>query len=529
MNTSHISFQLKIRIAVILVVLAATTFFLWRYINAYLTGTRASVSAISIGLGRTKTTVSQNEEFNINVSLTPSGATTGDRVSAADVRVTFNPNNQDLIDYVPMTGIAQVPVGYFDDKVIETVSTINGTKVVQLVVTAKKTDAQLAGLPGSMYLSFKFRAKRAGTAVISVDSPTSEITGVTATTGGTGTSITYQLPITNSSTSVLITQNGYCTTTTMCGTNGVCTNSACTCAVGKYNCDGTWSNGCESSTVCPGSITVTNPPTSSLTRTPTPTGPIPTPITGVFTFTLTCGGGKFSWNATTNNQYLGKPVKLFVNATNVLNTTSWPGSTSSSGVTGPGFTFEEGKSYIFKGEVWNGTTLLVRDQKLLLCGTIIVPTSTRTPTPTLTKTPTPRPPTLTPTLTPKPPTATPTKSIVVPTATRTPTPTLVGRVTFTPVPPTKPATSVSPTGILACPKSKGDADCRLVNGAYTIDDRDFQIWRCEFLNGGVCSDRALIPLPTPTTSKSADFNANGIVDGLDFEIWRFNANLAGSK
>lgn len=66
-----------------------------------------------------------------------------------------------------------------------------------------------------------------------------------------------------------------------------------------------------------------------------------------------------------------------------------------------------------------------------------------------------------------------------------------------------------------CPqKSFGDANC---DGA--VDQTDFNIWRCEFLGKGSCTEMQ--------TEKTADFNTatdpdpvKRIVDLIDFEIWR---------
>jgi hypothetical protein len=69
-----------------------------------------------------------------------------------------------------------------------------------------------------------------------------------------------------------------------------------------------------------------------------------------------------------------------------------------------------------------------------------------------------------------------------------PSPTLTSAITPSPT-----------TGCLS--KSAGDADC---NGV--VDLVDFEIWRKEFTQ--------------TLTTKNGDFNANGVVDIVDFEIWR---------
>ena len=56
-------------------------------------------------------------------------------------------------------------------------------------------------------------------------------------------------------------------------------------------------------------------------------------------------------------------------------------------------------------------------------------------------------------------------------------------------------------------KFQGDANC---DGS--INNLDFNIWKCEFLGGGSCN--------TPSSSKTADFNRDRKINLIDFEIWR---------
>jgi parallel beta-helix repeat protein len=77
--------------------------------------------------------------------------------------------------------------------------------------------------------------------------------------------------------------------------------------------------------------------------------------------------------------------------------------------------------------------------------------------------------------------------------------------TFTPAPTLTPA---------CAKKTLGDANC---DG--NINNDDYNIWKCEFLNQGQCSDTSIV---SHTTNKSADFNLDTKVDLFDFEIWRKN-------
>ncbi len=70
---------------------------------------------------------------------------------------------------------------------------------------------------------------------------------------------------------------------------------------------------------------------------------------------------------------------------------------------------------------------------------------------------------------------------------------------------------------------KGDADCD-----EDVDYIDYQIWRCEFLNNGICTDTTILPAGITATNKWANFNFqkfNTVVDLVDFEIWRKNTGV----
>ena len=70
--------------------------------------------------------------------------------------------------------------------------------------------------------------------------------------------------------------------------------------------------------------------------------------------------------------------------------------------------------------------------------------------------------------------------------------------------------SFGSTSSACAKKNLGDANC---DG--NINDVDYDIWKCEFLGGGICKD--------PSSQKAADFNLDTKVDLIDFEIWRSNS------
>ncbi|MBI3620269.1 hypothetical protein HY214_03965, partial [Candidatus Roizmanbacteria bacterium] len=63
----------------------------------------------------------------------------------------------------------------------------------------------------------------------------------------------------------------------------------------------------------------------------------------------------------------------------------------------------------------------------------------------------------------------------------------------------------------SCQKASGDANC---DGK--VDDADYAIWQCEFVGNGSCA--------SPASTLTADFNNDGWVSLVDFEVWRLHLN-----
>jgi len=100
-------------------------------------------------------------------------------------------------------------------------------------------------------------------------------------------------------------------------------------------------------------------------------------------------------------------------------------------------------------------------------------------------------------------------SLNLPTNTISPTNTLLptsnNNVTITP--------TLTNTPPFCSKKSQGDANCD-----ESIDENDYNVWKCEFLGGGTCQNTS--------SQKKADFNSDNKVDLIDFEIWRRNFSFS---
>ena len=72
--------------------------------------------------------------------------------------------------------------------------------------------------------------------------------------------------------------------------------------------------------------------------------------------------------------------------------------------------------------------------------------------------------------------------------------------------------------ISCCSKNnQGNADCN-----STIDNNDYKIWQCEYINNKVCRDTTVVG--SRPSKRWSDFNLDHNVDLVDFEIWREGKN-----
>lgn len=83
-----------------------------------------------------------------------------------------------------------------------------------------------------------------------------------------------------------------------------------------------------------------------------------------------------------------------------------------------------------------------------------------------------------------------------------------------------PTEILSPTPTVVCNKKPGEA-----NNDGKVDLKDFEIWKCEYLNHGSCGESILFTPPQISSLNGADFNCDNKVDLVDFEIWRRNVTL----
>lgn len=102
------------------------------------------------------------------------------------------------------------------------------------------------------------------------------------------------------------------------------------------------------------------------TATPTPIYPI---TSGIWSYTLTCSNGSFSYTQSTNGKYIGSYCfDITVNGSPSHSGCGWGGTSSGSGITG--LFYREGSDYTMRGKIWDitRTTLLVDESVTRRCG-----------------------------------------------------------------------------------------------------------------------------------------------------------------
>lgn len=203
----------------------------------------------------------QGETKDINFTLT-----TEKKISAVDLYFKFNLNNNDLLEFVNATASAVIDgkvVNYFDDVINKyaTSSASCSCEILRFTAVAKKPDDQLVGSI-NFRLTFKAKKKTGSSSVsfhASIGNIQNQVVGITGVSDNL-----FDLKVERDATNYTVNRNAICShQSSNCGSNAGCINGSCSCNSGYYNCDGNWENGCESSSACVASPTLTPTTTSS--------------------------------------------------------------------------------------------------------------------------------------------------------------------------------------------------------------------------------------------------------------------------
>jgi len=218
-------------------------FFCWRFFTQYLYKTKASVDKVKVSMGSTEISINQNKTFLVGVNLTTEETTK--KISAATFFLKYDSDDKDLIDIDPSAQTNSLSAdGYFDEVLIQNLGRQDNAKIAQVTYLKKQSDNNLKN---SVVIFFPFKAKqKQGETAVSIIESKSQVVGPIQ-------DYMFTIEATNDLVSKITIQNAsFCETNNQCGTNASCQNNTCVCNSGYYNCDGSWENGCESSSeTCP--------------------------------------------------------------------------------------------------------------------------------------------------------------------------------------------------------------------------------------------------------------------------------------
>ena len=255
--------KIILRILIITGILSFSFYFFFKNIFfQYLFKSRASSETATLDFTSDSITFKQEETKNIGFTLT---ASNNNKISGVDLYFKYNLNNKDLIEFV---NYSVQPENYFEEvkKEIIDSSAYGGCKLLRLVLLAKKPTAELVG---SLVFSLQFKAKKIkGETSVSVMTSTGDIKNQVVGPIGSG-SLEYDYRVSRDATNITVNDQSLCSQNSDCGTNAICTDQSCVCNSNYYDCDGNWSNGCESNIVC-SQVTTTPTSTPIITSTPTP-------------------------------------------------------------------------------------------------------------------------------------------------------------------------------------------------------------------------------------------------------------------
>jgi len=232
------------RIALIVTMLITMLGLAW-FVNKYIIQPQAKKDTVTVAFEPSNIQSHIGENFNVNIRISASNEK---KISAIDLSVKYNGNKVKYQAYTDSSiAFITVPNDYFTQRVVQDVSGSGSEKKVRLVLVAKKPAAKLSS---NVYLSLKFKAlKTASGSKITLIEPISSIVG---TTGADELKDhTFSIDSADAESTVTVRESISCNTDGDCKQNAVCAaNGMCACKPDYYNCDGDWTNGCESKTVC---------------------------------------------------------------------------------------------------------------------------------------------------------------------------------------------------------------------------------------------------------------------------------------
>jgi hypothetical protein len=164
---------------------------IYSFVMNNLVGTRASSELISATTAASKQNVALNEEFTVNVLFASTG---GKKVSQLDLRMKFptGGTNGD-VTYTPggyeSAAVGTTATNYFDTLVLEEVTGTGADKMLRLVLSARKPEAELSD---KVLVKVKFKGTANGKVKFTLDSPNMEIVGPG---GGGAEPISYSIGV----------------------------------------------------------------------------------------------------------------------------------------------------------------------------------------------------------------------------------------------------------------------------------------------------------------------------------------------
>jgi len=242
----------KIRIIIIATIAIVSIAAVVVFFNKYLYRSKAATENINIyfqplsclGVSCPNNSPRQNQEFWLPIQITAQSS--NKTISAFTLNLEYDPDNKNNLEYI---GSSINPPRLIYNNLEQTVTNEGGKKKVKISYIAKKNND---ALPSALLLNLKFKTLNPGQTTITFTNDDSQLI--------IGPIAGYKFGINQVSrtSTINIGNDAFCTDNSQCGANSTCdtTNKKCVCSSGSYNCDGIWSNGCESTQQC-----VVTPPT----------------------------------------------------------------------------------------------------------------------------------------------------------------------------------------------------------------------------------------------------------------------------
>jgi len=228
-----------LRIGVVLVTMLVGAYL----VNQFVYRSKAAADIATVTFVPRLHSVTKGETFTQSLQISAGEK----KLSGANLVLEYNP---EYLEYLPQPATQMLgttlPANYFTARLIEEATSSGNLGQVRVALVALKPDSELGS---SVVIPLSFRAKKSTNSkqTLVLNEPRCEIVGLT----GVDSNHTFEIDSAAATAKYTIGGAISCSNDSECGANANCSaQSSCLCKNNFYNCDNAWENGCEATSAC---------------------------------------------------------------------------------------------------------------------------------------------------------------------------------------------------------------------------------------------------------------------------------------